>query len=120
MRQFVSMVAATLVAVSVCAHAASQVVVGAAAQAKMDQCNLSAQYAVVAAQIRSTSNSYHAYVVGVDEIIQRNRDQIANAWPIADETGKYIFRDGHIEPAVAYAEIYKRCMKHPEYFGVQY
>lgn len=119
------MVGAALMAVSVCAHAASQVivtqrVVGAAAQSKMDQCNLSAQYAVVAAQIRSTSNSYHAYVVGVDEIIQRNRNQIVNAWKIADETGQYVFRDGHIQAAHAYADIYNWCMKHPEHFGVRY
>src|SRR6185312_4015720 len=120
-----SMVGAALVAVSVCAHAASQVivtqsVVGEAAQSKMDQCNLAAQYAVVAAEIRSTSNNYHAYVVGVDEIIQHNSDQFKNAWGIANESGKYVFRDGHIQPEVAYAEIYKRCMKHPEYFGVRY
>jgi hypothetical protein len=114
------MIGAALLAVSLGVHAASQVVVGAAAQSKMDQCNLSAQYAVVAAQIRSTSNNYHAYVVGVDEIIQRNQESIPNAWSVANETGKYVFRDGRIRPADAYADIYKLCMMHPEHFGVKY
>ena len=82
----------------------------------MDQCNLAAQYASIAAQIHRTSNNYHAYVVGVDAIVQANQ-RYKNAWDIADSTGKLVFTN-KLDPAQD--DVYQKCMKHSEWFRVQY
>lgn len=82
----------------------------------MDQCNLAAQYADVAAQIHRTSDNYHAYQVGVDDIVQANQ-RYKNAWAIADATGQLVFTN-KLDPTKD--EVYQKCMKHSELFRVQY
>jgi hypothetical protein len=102
------------------ARAATQTAVGAAAESKMMQCTYVGDFGAVAANVRKTSSNYHIYQVKVDSMVQSLRGQYKNAWDMADQTGRYVFLNGHVDPLTAKEVLYDECMHHPERFRVVY
>lgn len=102
------------------AHSATQTVVGRAAENKMEQCTYVGEVGAVAASIRRTSSNYHIYEVRVDSLVQQETKLHRSAWDIADQTGKYVFSNGRIDPLTAREDLYNECMHHPERFRVVY
>lgn len=102
------------------AHAATQKVVGATAESKMIQCSRVGDFGAIAAEVRRTSSNYHVYQVKVDPLVQSLQSMHPNAWDMADQTGRYVFLNGHIDPLTAKEVLYNECMHHPEKFRVKY
>lgn len=105
---------------AVSAHAATQKAVGAAAESKMTQCSRVGDFGAVAAEVRVQSSNYHIYEVKVDPLVQSLQSTYSNAWAMADQTGRYVFLNGHIDPLTAKEVLYNECMHHPEKFRVKY